>query len=132
MKMETMPVTKGIYNLTNYDEVYKNFNWKSIEDKFSWSETGKINAAYEAIDKHADTFRKNKIALYYRDQEREEKYTFKEMKGLSNKAGNILKNAADVEKGDRVFVFMPRTPELYFIILGPIKECPIDGTLVEA
>ncbi|MED4531035.1 acetate--CoA ligase [Metabacillus fastidiosus] len=132
MKMETMPVTKGIYNLTNYDEVYKNFNWKSIEDKFSWSKTGKINAAYEAIDKHADTFRKNKIALYYRDQEREEKYTFKEMKGLSNKAGNILKNAADVEKGDRVFVFMPRTPELYFIILGAIKLGAIVGPLFEA
>ena len=43
---------------------------------------------------------------------RNEKYTFKEMKDLSNKAGNVLKTIGDVEKGDRVFIFMPRSPEL--------------------
>ncbi len=38
------------------------------------------------------------------------------MKANSNKA-NVLKNKASIEKGDRVFVFMPRTPELYFALL---------------
>jgi acetyl-CoA synthetase len=132
MKVEALPATKGNYNLENYEETYQNFDWKEAEKNFTWYETGKVNAAYEAIDRHAEGFRKNKIALYYRDQNREEKYTYKEMKELSNKAGNVLKQFADVQKGDRVFVFMPRTPELYFVVLGAIKLGAIVGPLFEA
>lgn len=132
MKLEALPVTKGNYNLTDYDQTYASFDWSEVEKNFSWAETGRINAAYEAIDKHAETFRKNKIALYYRDADRDEKYTFKELKELSNKAANVLKNKADVVKGDRLFVFMPRTPELYSVILGAIKLGAIVGPLFEA
>jgi len=87
--------------------------------------------AYEAIDRHAEGFRKNKIALYFRDQNRYEKYTFKEMKELTNKAANVLKDMG-VEKGDRVFIFLPRSPELYFALLGAIKLGAIVGPLFEA
>ncbi|RAK21218.1 acetyl-CoA synthetase [Anoxybacillus vitaminiphilus] len=132
MKVEALPVIQGDFNLKNYEETYKNFDWSEVEKHFSWSETGKVNMAYEAIDRHVETFRKNKVALYYRDATREEKYTFKEMKELSNKVANVLKQAADVEKGDRVFVFMPRSPELYFTVLGAIKLGAIVGPLFEA
>ncbi|MGM7682151.1 acetate--CoA ligase [Cytobacillus sp. Hm23] len=132
MKVESLAVTKGDYNLTDYEEIYSQFNWSDVENNFSWSKTGRVNMAYEAIDRHAYTFRKNKIALYYQDSVRKEKYTFKEMSEFSNRAGNVLKQAADVEKGDRVFVFMPRSPELYFIILGVIKLGAIVGPLFEA
>lgn len=132
MKLEALPSTEGNHNLTNYDEVYASFNWEIAEKNFSWYETGKLNAAYEAIDKHTETFRKNKIALYYRDPNRNEKYTFREMKDLSNKAANVLKTTADVQKGDRLFVFMPRTPELYFVVIGAIKLGAIVGPLFEA
>ncbi|MRX72732.1 acetate--CoA ligase [Bacillus lacus] len=132
MKLEALPVAKGNHQLADYDNVYNSFDWKEAEKNFSWSETGRINAAYEAVDKHAATFRKNKVALYYRDQERNEKYTFKELKYLSNQAGNVLRQHAGIEKGDRVFVFMPRTPELYFSILGAIKIGAIVGPLFEA
>ncbi|MTH52804.1 acetate--CoA ligase [Bacillus mangrovi] len=132
MKLEALPASKGNHNLADYDEAYQNFDWKNAEKHFSWHQTGKMNAAYEAIDRHAETHRKNKVALYYRDPSRNEKYTFKEMKDLSGQAGNVLRQAANVEKGDRVFVFMPRTPELYFIVLGAIKAGAIVGPLFEA
>lgn len=132
MKVEALSAVKGNFNLANYEETYHQFNWKDAEEHFSWYETGKVNAAYEAIDRHAEGPRKNKVALYYRDQNREEKYTFREMKELSNKAGNVLRQFADVQKGDRVFVFMPRTPELYFVALGAIKLGAIVGPLFEA
>ncbi|MEH7385712.1 acetate--CoA ligase [Bacillus sp. JJ1521] len=132
MKVEALPATKGNYNLTDYDEAYANFDWTEVESRFSWSETGRVNIAYEAIDRHAEGVRKNKVALYYRDPERDEKYTFKEMKEYTNRAANVLKQAADVEKGDRVFVFMPRSPELYFTVLGAIKLGAIVGPLFEA
>ncbi|GLI85217.1 acetate--CoA ligase [Rossellomorea marisflavi] len=132
MKVEALPVTKGDYNLADYDQAYESFDWKEVEKEFSWSETGRVNLAHEAIDRHAETHRKNKVALYYRDPERNEKYTFADMKKLSNQAANVLKNFGDVEKGDRVFIFMPRSPELYFSILGAIKLGAIVGPLFEA
>lgn len=132
MKIETLPVIKGENNLPNYDEAYANFNWEEVNKNFTWNETGRVNMAYEAIDKHAKSDRKNKVALYYQDGSRKEKYTFKEMKDFSNKAGNVLKNYGDVEKGDRVFIFMPRSPELYFALLGAVKLGAIVGPLFEA
>ncbi|MBA4537695.1 acetate--CoA ligase [Bacillus aquiflavi] len=130
--MEALSATKGNHNLENYEEMYEMFNWSDAEKNFSWHETGRVNMAYEAIDRHVETFRKNKVALYYEDGLRKEKYTFKEMKELSNKAANVLKAYGDVEKGDRVFIFMPRTPELYFALLGTIKLGAIAGPLFEA
>lgn len=131
MKVEAMPASVGDYNLTNYDEKVKQFEWKETEKNFSWYKTGNWNMAYEAIDRHAESYRKNQVALYYDEGVRKEKYTFKEMKELSNKAGNLFKQVG-VEKGDRVFVFMPRSPELYFSLLGVIKLGAIVGPLFEA
>jgi acetyl-CoA synthetase len=131
MKVEAMPASVGDYNLTNYDEKVKGFDWKETEKNFSWYKTGKWNMAYEAIDRHAESYRKNQVALYYDEGVRKEKYTFKEMKELSNKAGNLFKQVG-IEKGDRVFVFMPRSPELYFSLLGVIKLGAIVGPLFEA
>lgn len=132
MKLEALPVINGEYNLQDYDKTYASFDWAQTEQQFSWHQTGRVNMAYEAIDRHAESFRKNKVALYYRDTVRDEKYTFREMKELTNKAGNVLKRLGEVEKGDRVFVFMPRTPELYFSILGTLKLGAISGPLFEA
>lgn len=132
MKLEALSVVQGDYNLKNYDEAVKQFDWKEVEKEFSWHETGQVNLAYEAIDRHAESFRKNKIALYYQDGARKEKYTFKEMKEYSNQVGNMLKKYGNVSKGDRVFIFMPRSPELYFAVLGAIKLGAIVGPLFEA
>ncbi|UOY90341.1 acetate--CoA ligase [Bacillus glycinifermentans] len=132
MELKALPAMKGNYNLNDYEEVYRTFDWKDTEKNFSWHKTGKVNAAYEAIDRHAESHLKNKVAFYYKDPARDEKYTFREMKNETNKAGNVLKKHADVKKGDRVFVFMPRSPELYFIILGAVKLGAIVGPLFEA
>ncbi|MET3196460.1 acetate--CoA ligase [Bacillus sp. OAE603] len=132
MKVEALPVKNGQFNLTNYEESYQNFDWKEVEKEFSFNTTQKFNVAYEAIDRHANSHRKDKIALYYKDDERNEKYTFGEMKTNSDKAANVLKQYGDIEKGDRVFIFMPRQPELYFALLGALKLGAIVGPLFEA
>jgi acetyl-CoA synthetase len=131
MNMQALPSVKGNHNLVSYEETVQSFDWKSTEAQFSWSETGKVNLAYEAIDRHAEGEKADKVALYYSDVKREEQYTFSDMKNYSNKAGNVLRNAG-VEKGDRVFIFMPRSPELYFSVLGAIKIGAIVGPLFEA
>ncbi|WP_273832531.1 acetate--CoA ligase [Guptibacillus sedimenti] len=131
MELKPLSATLGNHNLQDYEATYGNFDWKDVEKTFTWSETGNVNMAYEAIDRHAESDRKNKVALYFSDPTRDEKYTYSEMKSMSNKAGNVLKKV-NVEKGDRVFIFMPRSPELYFILLGTLKLGAIAGPLFEA
>ena len=60
MKVEALPALPGKHNLHNYDEVSSQFDWSNVEKEFSWYETGKVNMAYEAIDRHTETYRKNK------------------------------------------------------------------------
>ena len=118
-------------NLDDYDECRKNFQWSGIKKELDWFDD-KINAAYNAVDRHTLTWRKNKIALYWEGEEgQEKKYTFEELSLASNKVGNILKDFG-VERGDRVFIFLPRVPELYFAFLGILKIGAIAGTLFSA
>ncbi len=118
-------------NLEDYEEARKNFSWKGARNELDWFD-GKLNAAYNAVDRHTHTWRKNKIALYWEDEAgQEKKFTFEELSLLSNKVGNILKDF-DIDRGDRVFLFLPRIPELYFCFLGVLKIGAIAGTLFSA
>ncbi|WP_330949618.1 acetate--CoA ligase [Virgibacillus sp. MG-45] len=128
---KTAASIQGQPNMPNYEEAYASFSWKDVEKEFSWYETGKVNMAYEAIDRHAESWRKNKVALYYSDLKRDEKYTFQDLKYLSNKFGNVLRKI-DVKKGDRVFLFLPRQPETYVSLIGILKVGAIAGPLFEA
>ncbi|WZC09265.1 acetate--CoA ligase [Staphylococcus aureus] len=132
MKVEVYKGAQGKHNLKDYEETYNTFDWKDVEQAFSWSETGKMNMAYECIDRHVDQGLGDKIALNYKDEHRKESYTYKDMQRLSNKAANVLSEHAEVDKGDRVFIFMSRTPELYFALLGVLKIGAIVGPLFEA
>ncbi len=132
VRVEALPAKPGKHHLHNYEEQSANFDWSEVEKEFSWAKTGKINMAHEAIDRHAESDRKNKVALYYKDQHRNETYTFYEMKRMTNRAANLLKSHSDLEKGDRIFIFMPRSPELYFLMFGALKMGLIVGPLFEA
>ena len=118
-------------NMENYEQTHATFDWTDIEKNFSWYETGKVNMAYEAIDRHAEGAKKDKIALYYSDSTRDEAITFGQMKERSNQFGNVLRGLG-IGKGERVFIFMPRTPELYYSLLGSLKVGAVVGPLFEA
>ena len=118
-------------NLENYEETCKKFQWSDVHGELEWFD-GRLNIAHEAIDRHANSWRKNKVALYLeRENETSEKYTFLEMKHLSNKFANVLKTFG-IEKGDRIFIFLPRTPELYISYIGILKTGAIAATLFSA
>ncbi|GGA37146.1 acetate--CoA ligase [Psychrobacillus lasiicapitis] len=130
--VELLPVEQGDYQLKDYDETKRTFKWEDTEKNFSWYETGKVNMAYEAIDRHAESDKKDKVALYYQDADRKESYTYSDMKKWTNKAANVYKEYSNLTKGDRLFIFMPRSPELYFSLLGAVKKGVIVGPLFEA
>lgn len=131
MNQERLPATASGSNMTNYEETYNQFDLAQIEQQFSWHATGKVNMAYEAIDRHVEQGRGDKIALYYSDNQRDESYTFEQLSKQSNRFANVLRNRG-IGKGDRVFIFMPRTPELYFSLIGTLKVGAIVGPLFEA
>jgi len=120
-------------NLENYQTTYDNFSWDDAAKKeLAWFEDGKINAAYNALDRHLTTSVKNKIALYWQGAKGEKQvYTFQELANLSNQIGNYLKSLG-VVKGDRVFIFLPRVPYLYGSFLAVLKIGAIAGTLFSA
>lgn len=128
---EIVDVFPGQMNLQNYEETYNNVNWEEEEQFFSWAKSGKINIAYEAIDRHVDDGRGEKTALLYLDQERDESYTFADMKRLTDQFAQMLRKYG-IGKGDRVFIFMPRSPELYVALFGIMKVGAIAGPLFEA
>lgn len=78
--MEKLKAIPGQHNLPNYEEAAATHDWAETEKGFSWYETGRVNMAYEAIDRHTETHRKNKVALYFTDGKRKEAYSFNEMK----------------------------------------------------
>ncbi len=119
------------HNLSDYKDAVQSFTWKEGRGHVSWFGS-KINAAYIAVDRHALTWRKNKIALYWEDEAGLRKeYTFQELSENSNRLANILHDFG-VDRGDRVFIFLPRIPELFFSFLGILKIGAIAGTLFSA
>ncbi len=89
-------------------------NWK-------WDIPNKYNIGYDVVDKHAKTDKKNKIALYWENAEGEtDKFTFLEMKHLTNKFGNVLKKLG-FKKEDRFLIRLPNLPEFQISFLGGVK-----------
>ncbi len=124
---------KGIdANLKDYEAACASFSWKDVEREFDWSRTGKVNVAHEAIDRHAAGARRDKVALHFTDFERrDERYTFQDLKRLTSRFAGVLR-AQGIRRGDRVGVFLPRTPELYIAILGINRIGAIPVPLFEA
>ncbi|MEK4043250.1 acetate--CoA ligase [Paenibacillus sp. FSL H8-0048] len=128
---EILPGRVQHSNMEDYSRAVEEFRWEDVERSFSWHGTGKVNMAHEAIDRHVEEGRGAATALIYSDAVREERYTFADLRERSNKFGNVLRKYG-IGKGDRVFIFMPRTPELYFSLLGILKTGAVAGPLFEA
>ncbi|HHT9111463.1 MAG TPA: acetate--CoA ligase [Candidatus Brocadiaceae bacterium] len=123
------PVETG---LIDYEKTSKEFSWEAVKKDLFTTPQNKVNIAYEAIDKHAQTWRRNKVALYWEGAEGVyEKYTFLELKRLSDQCANMLRSLG-VKKGDRVFIFLPRLPELYISMIATAKLGAIAGPMFSA
>ncbi len=124
--------TRDSSNLPDYEKARKTFSFKDAEKELAKFASNRLNAAHIAVDVHASTFRKNKIAMYYEGElGQKEQYTFAQVSQESNKVANVLRDHG-VNRGDRVFIFLPRIPELFFSFLGILKIGAIAGTMFSA
>jgi len=121
----------GHHNLANYEKERDIFSWETASRQLSFWKTGKVNVAYEAIDRHVDEGYGDKVALHYVNENEKIALTFKEIKDRTDHYANVLKKQG-VQKGERVFIFLPKTPECYISILAIIKIGAIAGPLFEA
>ena len=88
-------------------------NYNKEVDNWKWDIPEYYNIGYDCIDKHTEGKNKDKLALICEHEDgKTEKYTFFELKKLSNKFGNILKDLG-FKKGDRFLIRLPNIPELY-------------------
>jgi acetyl-CoA synthetase len=116
-------------NLADYDSARESFRWEDVRGQLDGLPGGALNIAYECIDRHLKTERREKVAmLWERRDGATATYTFAQMAAASNKAANMLRSLG-VVKGDRVFVFLERVPELYFTVFGTLKLGAVIGPL---
>jgi acetyl-CoA synthetase len=119
-------------NLDDYDAIRKSWSWDDVRGELDGLPGGGINNAYECIDRHTETNRKDKAAMIWAGKSGEEqRYTFAEMAAESNRAANGLRSLG-VQKGDRVFMFLERIPECYFTAFGTLKLGAVIGPLFSA
>jgi len=96
----------------------KNYEWKP--PYFKWFIGGKLNASYNALDRHIKTWRKNKAAIIWEPENPEEKnriLTYHDLWRQVNQFANVLKKLG-VKKGDRVSIYLPMIPEVQIAMLA--------------
>jgi len=95
-----------------YEREYHNWKWNIPDD---------YNIGYDCIDKHTETEKKNKIALYWENAKgNSDKFTYNDMKRLTNKFGNALKDLG-FKKDDRFLIRLPNIPQFQISFLGGVK-----------
>ncbi len=119
-------------NLDDYERVRSSFDYERVIDELDGLPAGGLNIGYESLDRHVAAGRGDKACILWEGKDgRSETYSYADMARLSNKFANVLQQLG-VEKGDRVFVFMDRTPELYAAAFGTLKAGCIIGPLFSA
>ncbi|MCX8118119.1 MAG: acetate--CoA ligase [Desulfobacterota bacterium] len=87
--------------------------------EIKWFINGKLNASYNCLDRHLNTWRNNKVALIWQGEPLEENriFTYQQLHYHVNKFANVLKKFG-VKKGDRVSIYLPMIPELPIAMLA--------------
>ncbi|RLF48643.1 MAG: acetate--CoA ligase [Thermoplasmata archaeon] len=104
------------------DELHWFKKWDRVLERnhpfYRWFVGGKINASYNCLDRHLDTWRKNKAAIIWEGEPGDSKtYTYQQLHHEVSKFANVLKSLG-VKKGDRVTIYLPMIPELPIAMLA--------------
>ena len=84
-----------------------------------WFLGGQINVAYNCLDRHLETGRKNKAALIWEGEGAQESrtLTYQQLHREVCRCANVLKRLG-VRKGDGVTIYLPMIPELAIAVLA--------------
>ncbi|HSI39448.1 MAG TPA: acetate--CoA ligase [Xanthobacteraceae bacterium] len=102
---------------TPYTKV-KNVSFAPGAVNIRWFEDGLTNVAWNCIDRHLET-RGNQVAIIWEgdDPSQSRRITYRELHDEVCRLANVLRNR-NVEKGDRVTLYLPMIPEAAFAMLA--------------
>ncbi|HXG01255.1 MAG TPA: acetate--CoA ligase [Bacteroidota bacterium] len=117
-------------------------HWEKVLDDsnkpfFKWFVGARVNIVYNCLDRHAETARRNKLALMWEGENGEfRSFSYFALRREVCRFANVLKSLG-VKKGDRVTIYMGRVPELPIAMLacariGAIHSVVYGGFTVEA
>jgi len=93
-------------------------DWDAPHAHVRWFAGGQINASYNCVDRHIETWRKNKAAIIWEGEPGDSRVlTYQDLYREVNKTAAMLKRLG-VQKGDRVAIYMPMVPELAIALLA--------------
>ncbi|MCR6648476.1 MAG: acetate--CoA ligase [Cellulomonas sp.] len=83
-----------------------------------WFADGRLNAAYNAVDRHVEEGRGDRVALHFEGEGGDTRtITYADLQREVSKAANAL-TALGVGTGDRVAIYLPLIPEAVFTMLA--------------
>jgi acetyl-CoA synthetase len=93
--------------------------WDFHSAQVRWFEGGRINVAFNCLDRHVLTWRKNKAALIWVGEHPGDHkvYTYQMLHREVCKFANVLKSFG-VKRGQRVAIYLPMIPELAIAMLA--------------
>jgi acetyl-CoA synthetase len=111
------------------EEAFKHLSWSKpfsivSEGEFAagsmkWFSDGKLNACYNAVDRHVENGKGDQVAMIWEGDEagNTTSITFRDMYDEINRIANVMK-AHGVKKGDVVTFYMPMIPQLPLAMLA--------------
>ena len=137
--------------IEDYEGFWKGFadekiDWLSAYNKvldesdapfYKWFTEGRLNVANQCIDRHlADKAHKTAI-LFEGDRGEVEHITYAQLALHVNRMANLLRDEFNVQKGDRVVLYMPMIPEAAYAMLacariGAVHSIVFGGFSAEA
>ena len=118
-------------NMPDYDALYRNFSWEAMAKELRLPRENGYNKATICIDGHSPEVMKRKALIWQAADGHVEEYTFADLKRETDKFANVLQSLG-VQKGDRVFVYLERIPEVYITLFGGLKAGAVVGPLFSA
>ena len=85
---------------------------------YKWFTGGRTNMAYNCLDRHCETWRKNRAAIIWEGEPGDRRVlTYQELLRSVQRFANVLK-AQGFKAGDRAIIYMPMVPELPVAMLA--------------
>lgn len=102
-----------------YDPYREVLQWQ--EPYAKWFVGAKYNIVHDALDRHIDTYRKNKVAYIFEGERGDvRKLTYRDLYVEVNKLANALKRMR-IKEGDVVGIYLPMIPELPIAMMACAK-----------
>eukprot|EP01022_Parablepharisma_sp_SALTPOND_P014875 TRINITY_DN20723_c0_g1_i1.p1 TRINITY_DN20723_c0_g1~~TRINITY_DN20723_c0_g1_i1.p1 ORF type:complete len:702 (-),score=34.27 TRINITY_DN20723_c0_g1_i1:4449-6554(-) len=116
--------------------------------KIRWFDGGKLNLCYNAVDRHIQNGKKDKVAIFWEPEDlassKRRSITYGELLTQVNKLANVFKSLG-IKKGDAVAIYLPMIPEaiiamlaccrigaIHAVVFSAFTKLPLNNRLISA